>query len=108
MPVRFSGLAFFVLGAKQRRGGKMHSSLIGKIQKAHTYAEEPERLAIGEFSATFRGDHSTYRVSYQGGVWTCTCSFFPQWGVCSHTMATQRILGTVAPADAAPAEPALA
>ena len=86
----------------------MHSSLIGKIQKAHLYAEEPDRVAVNEFSATFRGDHSSYLVSYREGQWACTCSFFPQWGVCSHIMATQRLLGSVAPQDAAPAEAALA
>ena len=43
----------------------MHSSLIGKIQKAHLYAEEPDRIAIDEFSATFRGDHSSYLVTYR-------------------------------------------
>jgi hypothetical protein len=86
----------------------MQSSVIGKIQKAHYYAEEPERLEIDEFSARFRGDHSTYVVSYRAGAWSCTCSFFPQWGVCSHIMATQKLLGTVAPQDSAPAEPVLA
>jgi hypothetical protein len=83
----------------------MHSSLIGKIQKAHFYAEEPERIEIHEFSAQFRGDHDTYDVTYRNGRWACTCSFFPQWGVCSHIMATQRMLGSVAPRDTAPAEP---
>ena len=89
----------------------MHSSLIGKIHKAHTYAEEPDRIGITEFSATFRGDHGSYLVAYHDGQWTCNCSFFPEWGVCVHIMATQRVLGSVAPQDAspsAPAEPALA
>jgi hypothetical protein len=86
----------------------MQSSLIGKIQKAHYYAEEPDRIGISEFSASFRGDHSTYTVTYREGRWSCTCGFFPQWGVCSHVMATQRLLGPVAPADTSPAEPALA
>ncbi len=84
----------------------MHSSLIGKIQKAHLYAEEPDRIEIHEFSAQFRGDHSTYLVTYRAEQWGCTCSFFPQWGVCSHIMATQRVLGVVAPQDASSAMPA--
>jgi len=79
----------------------MHSSLIGKIQKAHIYAEEPERVAVREFSATFRGDHDTYLVNFRDGQWKCTCGFFPQWGVCSHVMATQRMLGAVAPHESA-------
>jgi hypothetical protein len=75
----------------------MQSSLIGKIQKAHIYAEEPERVVVQVFSATFRGDHDSYTVSYRDGQWKCTCGFFPQWGVCSHIMATERLLGPVAP-----------
>ena len=77
----------------------MHSSLIGKVQKAHLYAEEPERIEVSEFSATFRGDHDTHSVAYRNGRWSCTCSFFPQWGVCSHVMATQRMLGSISPRD---------
>ena len=77
----------------------MHSSLIGKIQKAHMYAEEPERVSVQSFSATFRGDHDTYVVSFGDGQWRCTCGFFPGWGVCSHIMATQRMLGEIAPRE---------
>jgi len=77
----------------------MQSSLIGKIQKAHFYAEEPDRVDVQAFAATFRGDHDSYMVSYRDGGWKCTCGFFPQWGVCSHIMATQRMLGPIAPRD---------
>ncbi len=77
----------------------MQSSLIGKIQKAHFYAEEPDRVDVQGFAATFRGDHDSYTVSYRDGHWKCTCGFFPQWGVCSHIMATQRMLGPIAPRD---------
>ena len=31
----------------------MQSSLIGKIEKAKRYAEEPERVTISDFSAVF-------------------------------------------------------
>ena len=75
----------------------MQSSLIGKIQKAHVYAEEPARLEVHEFSASIRGDHDTYTVTYRDEQWNCTCSFFPQWAVCSHVMATQRMMGPMAP-----------
>jgi hypothetical protein len=86
----------------------MHSSLIGKIQKAHLYAEEPDRVAVEDFSATFRGDHDSYHVSFRDGQWKCTCGFFPQWGVCSHVMATQRLMGAIAPRDTADLAPAAA
>jgi hypothetical protein len=77
----------------------MQSSLIGKIQKAHFYSEEPERIDVRDFAATFRGDHDTYSVTYRDSRWHCTCGFFPQWGVCSHIMATQRMMGPMAPRD---------
>ena len=71
----------------------MQSSLIGKIQKAHVYAQEPDRVEVHEFSARFRGDHDVYDITFRGDHWHCTCSFFPTWGVCSHVMAIQKMLG---------------
>jgi SWIM zinc finger len=78
----------------------MQSSLIGKIEKAKRYAEEPERVTFIDFDTDFRGENSNYRVSYKDGKWQCTCLFFAQRGICSHTMALQRLLGTMLPKDA--------
>ncbi len=75
----------------------MNSSLIGKIQKAKLYAEEHERVTIQHLTVTFRGDHSTYEVSFNDGRWRCGCHFFQAWGTCSHSMAMQRILGVMLP-----------
>ena len=38
----------------------MQSSLIGKIQKAKRYSEEPERINITELTSTFRGGNGDY------------------------------------------------
>ncbi len=70
----------------------MDSGMISKIQKAKRYAEEPERVRIQELKVLFSGDHDTYEVSYVRGVWSCQCHFFQQRGVCSHTMAMERLL----------------
>lgn len=78
----------------------MYSSLIGKIQKANLYAREPERVTVTEFASTFRGEHDTYTVSYRDHRWHCTCHFFPTWGLCSHVMALQKLLGVMLPAEA--------
>ena len=75
----------------------MHSSLIGKIEKAKRYAEERDRVNFSELRVTFRGEHDIYEVSLKDGNWQCTCNFFVGWGVCSHTMAMQRILGAMVP-----------
>ena len=78
----------------------MHSSMIGKIQKARWYAEEPDRLNLTRFTATFRGEHDVYQLEYDAGKWQCDCNFFGSYGVCSHTMATERILsGRLAKAE---------
>ena len=73
----------------------MNSSFIGKIDKAKKYAEERERVNINSFHATFEGNHNTYQVRFESGEWSCECLFFTSRGVCSHTMALQRILDDV-------------
>jgi len=78
----------------------MDSGMISKIQKAKRYSEERDRITFDDFDVTFRGDHDTYRVSYQKGHWTCRCGFFAHRGVCSHTMALERVLmGMLVPED---------
>jgi hypothetical protein len=79
----------------------MHSSLIGKIEKAKRYAQEPERVRFSGLELTFQGEHDAYAVSYANGQWHCSCAFFAGWSVCSHTMAVERILGPMLPREAA-------
>ncbi len=71
----------------------MNSGMIGKIQKSKRYAEERHRIRFDEFKVTLEGDHATHLVSFQGGKWSCDCGFFARRGVCSHTMALERVLG---------------
>ena len=73
----------------------MQSSLIGKIEKAKLYAQEPERITISQFKATFSGEHSSHELGFDNGKWHCDCSFFANWNTCSHTMALERILGVM-------------
>ena len=69
----------------------MHSSLIGKIEKARRYALERERVRFSGFQATFHGEHDEYQVEFANGKWHCTCNFFSGWGECAHTMALERM-----------------
>ena len=78
----------------------MQSSLIGKIEKAQRYAQEKERVTFSELSAKFRGENGNYTISYNNGKWHCSCSFFSQWGLCSHTMALEKILSGMLPKEA--------
>jgi len=77
----------------------MQSSLIGKIEKAKRYAQETDRITFSEFSVQFRGEHNTYTTSLKDGKWSCTCSFFSTWRICSHTMAMERVLGNMLPEE---------
>ena len=75
----------------------MQSSLIGKVQKAKQYAQEPERVSIQNLSVQFRGENGDHQVSYDNGKWDCTCHFFAWWGICCHSMALERMLGAMIP-----------
>jgi hypothetical protein len=77
----------------------MQSSLIGKIEKAKRYAQETDRITFSDFSVKFRGEHDNYVTSLKDGKWNCTCSFFGNWKICSHTMAMERVLGAMLPKE---------
>ncbi|MDO8688058.1 MAG: SWIM zinc finger family protein [Dehalococcoidales bacterium] len=78
----------------------MQSSLIGKIEKAQRYAQEKERVTFTELAVKFRGENDDYTISYKDGRWHCSCGFFAGRGLCSHTMALEKILGDMLPAEA--------
>jgi hypothetical protein len=73
----------------------MNSSMISKIEKAHRYAQEPERVSISALTAHFHGGHDDYDVSLAGEDWTCSCHSFESLGTCSHIMAMQEILSSM-------------
>lgn len=78
----------------------MQSSLIGKIEKAKRYAQERDRITFNQFMVSFRGEHDAHTVAYKEGKWHCSCHFFSGWGVCSHTLAMQKILAEMLPKEA--------
>ncbi len=78
----------------------MQSSLIGKIEKAKRYAQEPERVTFSELSVKFQGENNDYTTEYKEGKWHCSCHFFSSWGTCSHTMALERMLSNMLPKEA--------
>ena len=79
----------------------MNSSMIGKIEKAHRYAREPERVRFNSLNATFQGGHDDYKVELVDGHWTCSCHTFESHavGTCSHVMALQQMLGLMLAPD---------
>ena len=85
----------------------MHSDLIGKIEKARHYAQEPERFAIDALTAHFRGGNNAHAISLSHNHWTCDCIVFQRYSTCAHVMAMRRMLAPMlsdaARADESPA-----
>jgi len=75
----------------------MDYGMIGKIEKAKRYAEERERIQFHAFTVTVQGENSAHTVTYQNDSWRCDCNFFQTRGVCSHTMALERVLNGMIP-----------
>lgn len=73
----------------------MNSSMIGKIEKAHRYAHEPERVKFTTLEATISGDNDEYHVRLTSNGWDCSCHTFQSHVLetCSHVMAMQLLLG---------------
>lgn len=76
------------------------TSLIGKLDKARRYAQEPERLTLSRLTTTFRGSNDDHDLGLAGDAWHCACHYFEVNGTCAHVMATQRILVAMLPEDA--------
>ena len=77
----------------------MHSSLIGKVEKANRYARELDRITIDRLALTFRGDNDTHHVSLDAGQWHCTCHYFDSWQTCVHVLTLQKIMGVMLPEE---------
>jgi hypothetical protein len=88
--------------ARMGDGGSatMHSSLIGKVEKANRYARELDRITIDRLTLTFRGDNDTHHLSLDAGQWQCTCHYFDSWRTCVHVLTVQKFMGVMLP-DAA-------
>ncbi len=70
----------------------MHSDLIGKIEKARHYAQEPERVEVQLLHAVFRGSNNEHQITLEGGQWVCDCTAFRTHSTCAHVMSLQKIL----------------
>ena len=71
----------------------MDSGMIGKIEKARLYAEEPQRVTFDAFTATFQGDSQPHLFTLNEHGLTCDCHSFRKDHPCSHIMATERMIG---------------
>ena len=71
----------------------VHSSMIGKVEKAMRYAHEPDRVTIRNLQLDFQGDNGSHQLSLDADAWQCTCHLFESVGGCVHTLAVQKMLG---------------
>jgi len=78
----------------------MHSGMIGKIEKAHRYAEDPSRFALQALSVTVHGNNGDHEAAFDGSSWSCACEFFEHEQTCAHTMALELMFGKMTPASA--------
>jgi hypothetical protein len=70
----------------------MHSDLIGKIEKARHYAQEPERFLINALTAGFEGENHGHSIALSEETWTCDCGAFQRHQTCAHVVALQKLL----------------
>ena len=71
----------------------MDYGMIGKIEKSKFYAEEAaNRIHFDSLQVQIQGENNGHTVNYNFGKWGCDCDFFASRGVCSHTMAMERVL----------------
>jgi hypothetical protein len=75
----------------------MDSGMIGKIEKAKRYAEEPNRFRFNKFDLTFHGDNNNHHVTFDDGTFQCDCEFFITHRRCGHTMALEILLKEMIP-----------
>ncbi len=69
----------------------MDYGMIGKIEKAKRYAQEPQRITFQSLNAEFKGDNSTYQICLGPEGWDCSCSGFRAQGICPHVMSMEKL-----------------
>jgi hypothetical protein len=80
----------------------MQSAIHGMIDKAHKYAEEPERVQLTVLEAVVRGNSDDHTVKLADGRLSCNCDHFRIEGLCAHVLTVERVLKAHVPANAAP------
>ncbi|HWS23891.1 MAG TPA: hypothetical protein VN226_05610 [Anaerolineales bacterium] len=70
----------------------MDYGMIGKIEKAHKYAEDRSRFTFTSFTVDFHGDNNDHLVTFKDGKFNCDCEFFAMHDRCGHTMALEILL----------------
>ncbi len=80
----------------------MQSALHGMIEKAHRYAQEPDRLRFESLTTRVRGDNSEHTVRLAQGRLSCDCNHWVHEGLCAHVLTVERVFRQHLPAHAVP------
>ncbi|MEO8606905.1 MAG: SWIM zinc finger family protein [Chloroflexota bacterium] len=70
----------------------MDYGMIGKIEKAKRYAQEPQRITLRSLEVEFKGDNNTYALTLNDHGWHCSCPGYGQHKICPHIMTIERLL----------------
>lgn len=73
------------------------SEIEKKREKAKRYINEPERFQLLEIKLKMNSTHDIRYIEFAKWRWNCTCEFFQERSMCSHTMAAQEILRALLP-----------
>lgn len=64
--------------------------LLGKIEKAANYVNEPNRfIKKGGKVLILNSEHDTRTLTRKDNQWSCSCNFFQKHNICSHSIATE-------------------
>lgn len=80
----------------------MQSAVHGMIDKAHRYADEPDRIQMSALTAEVRGNNGTHTVTLANGRLTCDCDHYQHEVLCAHVLTAERVFKRHLPADAVP------
>lgn len=80
----------------------MQSSLYGMIDKAHRYADEPDRVRLTSLTAQVRGDNDEHTVSLSDEHLVCNCDHYKTERICAHVLTLERVLKAHLPPNSAP------
>jgi nucleoside-triphosphatase THEP1 len=66
--------------------------LIRKISKAKRYVSDSDRFNIQANEVTINTDHGVRKLTKHNKEWKCSCDFYAENGICSHTIALEEFL----------------
>ena len=64
----------------------MDSGLIGKLDKAKRYAQEPHRFHFEALTVKIDGENNSHFFRFADNKWDCDCDYFRSRGVFTHSL----------------------